>query len=259
MKFKLHRFSIILVLLLVISIGFNIATAVTDGTAEPGSEQDPLITKGYVDEIMEINAAEIAKLKQQLEDLKNQQQSGGSEGFAVLTLETGQTLLSGAGTELVLRSGKATGVTGKDGNLADVTSAKDLTKGTAVVVNHLLISSRDDGRGLKASTKCFLLIRGAYKITGQQQAESSVELPPNDSGSGQTGNDTPVENEPPKGKVNATTGLNVRSEPNTSASSLAILSKGEVVYMLSIEGDWMNIKTSAGISGWVKAEYITMQ
>lgn len=268
MKFKMYKFSFLLVLLLVISIGFNIATAVTVGV-EPGSEQDPLISKSYVDDIMASNTAEVAILKQQLEEqkqqleeqkqqmveLKMQLQSVSSEGFVVLTLEAGQTLLPGGGTELILRSGKATGVSGQNGdNLADVTSAKDLVKGASVVINHLLISSRDDGRGIKASIKCYLLVRGLYKII-EPQTESSIEQPANDGGSSQT---TPVENELPKGKVNASA-LNVRSEPSTSSTILAKVYIGEVVSVLSGQGDWFNIKTSAGITGWVKAQYVTMQ
>ena len=281
MKFKLHKFSIILVLFLVISVGFNIAAALTDG-AEPGSDQDPLISKSYVDDIMANSAAEVALLKQQLEEqkqqseelkkqsdeqkkqideLKAQLQSGGSEGFVVLTLEIGQTLLPGSGTELILRSGKATGVPGQNGDLADVTSAKDLAKGTSVVKNHLLISSRDDGRGLKASAKSYLLIRGAYKINEPQQAESSVEQPAQENGGSQDGNSgTPAENEFPKGKVNASA-LNVRSEPNSNVGThiLAKVYNGELVSVLSGQGDWLNIKTSAGVEGWVLAQYVIMQ
>ena len=253
MKFKLHKFSIIVVFLLVISIGFNIATAITDG-AEPGSEQDPLISKSYVDEVMATNAAEVTLLKQQVEELKTQLQSGGSEGFIVLTMEKGQTLLPGGGTELILRSGTATAVAGQNGdNLADVTSAKDLVVGTAVVKNHLLISSRDDGRGIKASAKCYLLVRGAYKVNEAQQAESSVEQPVQENNS-----NTPAETELPKGKVKASA-LNVRSEPNTTAKILAKVYTGEVVTVLSGQGDWLNIQTSAGVKGWVLAQYITMQ
>lgn len=279
MKFKLRKFSIILVILLIISVSFNIAAALTDG-AEPGSDQDPLISKSYVDEMAADNAAEVTQLKQQLEEmskqleeLKNQQQSGGPAGFEVLTLEIGQTLLPGGGTEIILRSGKATGVSGQNGdNLADVTSAKDLLKGAAIVTNHLLISSRDDGRGLKASGKCYLLIRGAYKINEPQQAESSVDQQPQDNGSQENSSTSqgdssvkqgdnsgsPNENEPPKGKITASA-LNVRSEPSTTAAILAKVYKGDLITVLSSQGDWLNIKTSAGVEGWVLAQYVDMQ
>ncbi len=276
MKFKLRRFSILLVLLLIISVGFNIAAALSDG-AEPGSEQDPLISKGYVDEIMAKNAAEVAQLKQQLEELKNQQQSGGSEGFVVLNMKTGQTLLPGSGTEIILRSGKAAAVSGQNGdNLADVTAGKDLVKGAAVVINHLLISSRDDGRGLKATAECYLLVRGAYKINDPPQAESSVEQTPQETGGDQTNNSggqtgtggdqtnnggdsgTSVEKEPLKGKITASA-LNVRSEPNTNATILGKAYKDDVVTIVTNDGEWWKIKTSSGVTGWVLAQHVKVQ
>ena len=39
-----------LALLLVVTIFFGITQAVANGTAEPGSDQDPLVTKSYVDD-----------------------------------------------------------------------------------------------------------------------------------------------------------------------------------------------------------------
>lgn len=273
MKFKLRKFSILLVLLLIISVGFNIAAALSDG-AEPGSEQDPLISKSYVDEIVANNTAEVAQLKQQMEELKNQQQSGGSEGFVVLNMKTGQTLLPGGGTEIILRSGKAAAVSGQNGdNLADVTAGKDLVKGAAVVINHLLISSRDDGRGLKATAECYLLVRGAYKINDPPQAESSVDQTPQETGGDQTNNSgdqtnngdnqsgnsgTPVEEEPLKGKITASA-LNVRSEPNTNATILGKAYKDDIVTIVTNEGEWWTIKTSSGVTGWVLAQHIKVQ
>lgn len=50
MSRKLRLFSAVGILLLVVSIGFNIAFALPGDTPEPGSDQDPLITKGYVDQ-----------------------------------------------------------------------------------------------------------------------------------------------------------------------------------------------------------------
>ncbi len=268
MKFNMRKFSILLVLLLMISLGFNIVTVFSEGV-EPGSDQDPLVSKSYVDDIIAKNTAEVTQLKQQLAELKNQQQSGGSAGFVVLTVEAGQTLLPGSGTELILRSGKATGVEGSNGKLADVTSAKDLAKGTAAVINHLLISSRDDGRGLKASAQCYLLIRGAYKISGTQEAESSVDVAPQKGDDAQnnntgttggnetSGNGTPG-NETSKGKITASA-LNVRAEANTTAAIRAKAYKDEVISVLSTQGDWLKIKTAAGVEGWVLKQYVEMQ
>jgi hypothetical protein len=156
-----------------------------DGTT-PGSEADPVVTQSYVelkseqtkyyiDNLITKSSQEIADLKTQLEQ-KNQEilklqetvnelsAGGGSEGFQVVLLNKDKTLLTGAGAELIVRSGKVTAVKGTNGGLANVTSAKDLNTGEAVVLNHLLISSRDDGRGIKAGIDSYLLIRGTYTI-----------------------------------------------------------------------------------------------
>jgi len=45
-----------------------------------------------------------------------------------------------------------------------VTAGVDLEQGSNVPKQHLLISSRTDGRGLKITTNSFLLIKGAYQV-----------------------------------------------------------------------------------------------
>lgn len=156
-----------------------------DGTT-PGSEADPIVTQSYVelkseqtkyyiDNLLTKNNQEIAALKAQLEEknqeiLKLQEQvkqfaaGGGDGGFQVVLLNKDKSLLAGSGAELIIRSGKVTAIKGTNGGLANVTSAKDLNTGDAVVLNNLLISSRDDGRGVKAVVDSYLLIRGAYTI-----------------------------------------------------------------------------------------------
>ena len=164
-----------------------LATVFINGSADgtiPGSEADPVVTlsyvelkseqtKYYIDNLTAKSNQEIASLKTQLEQ-KNQEilklqdtvsklaADGG--GFQVVLLNKSKSLLSGAGAEIIVRSGKVTAIKGTNGGLANITSAKDLNTGEAVVLNNLLISSRDDGRGIKASVDSYLLIRGAYKI-----------------------------------------------------------------------------------------------
>lgn len=153
-----------------------------DGTT-PGSEADPVVTQSYVelkseqtkyyiDNLTAKSNQDIAILKTQLEQ-KNQEvlklqetvsELSGDGGFQVVLLNKGKTLLSGAGAEVIVRSGKVTAIKGLNGGLANITSAKDLNTGDAVVLNHLLISSRDDGRGIKAGIDSYLLIRGNYTI-----------------------------------------------------------------------------------------------
>ncbi len=158
-----------------------------DGTT-PGSEADPVVTQSYVelkaeqtkyyiDSLVNKSNQDIAALKTQLEQ-KNQEiaalqekinqlsANGGSgdAGFVVVMLNKDKTLLAGSGAELIVRSGKVTAIKGANGGLANISSAKDLNTGDAVALNNLLISSRDDGRGVKAAIDSYLLIRGSYTI-----------------------------------------------------------------------------------------------
>lgn len=128
-----------------------IVTTVAVGAAgyEPGSPEDPVVTKSYVD-------AQIAAL-----------QSGGEVSAAVFEpvfVETGKSLMGGAGTELILRSGGALAIAkGQDG-LSDVTEGKDLPGTLAVTRNHLLLVPRDDGRGIYAATDIWVMVKGTYTI-----------------------------------------------------------------------------------------------
>ncbi len=128
-----------------------IVTTAAVGAAgyEPGSPEDPVVTKSYVD-------AQIAALKG----------SGGGSGpvFEPVFVEAGKNLIGGAGTELILRSGGALAVAkGQDG-LSDVTEGKDLLGTFAVTKNHLLLIPRDDGRGISAATDIWVMVKGAYTI-----------------------------------------------------------------------------------------------
>jgi len=185
MKITINRKVVAAIIGTSIILTMAFATSFADGTA-PGSEADPVVTQSYVelkseqtkyyiDSLIEKNTQEIAGLKAQLEQ-KNQEilklqetvgqmsTGGGEAGFQVVLLKKDKTLLSGPGAELIVRSGKVTAVKGTQGGLANITSAKDLNTGDAVALNNLLISSRDDGRGIKAAVDSYLLIRGSYTV-----------------------------------------------------------------------------------------------
>lgn len=181
--------AVIIAAILVLSA---VIISAADGVT-PGSEQDPIVTQSYVEQkseqikyyidtlIEKVNsdaqaqAQEINKLKAELE-LKNQEiaeltetvkngGSGGSSRFEVVELAKNQVLIAGEGAEIIPRSGKFSAVYGEKGGLSDITSAKDLKNGEAVVMNHMLIASRGDGRGVKAlADKSFLIIKGSYTL-----------------------------------------------------------------------------------------------
>ncbi len=104
--------------------------------ATPGTTEDPLVSKSYVDNAMSYKPLELAE---------------------------GQSLLGGEGCEVIVRGGFVTALAPKDG-IADVTAGAEIKQGYLAPTNHLLVISREDGRGVKAQKQSWLLVRGKYTI-----------------------------------------------------------------------------------------------
>jgi hypothetical protein len=90
------------------------------------------------------------------------QQTGTS--FVSVQVFAGQTLAGKAGTEMILRSGKATAVCPGDVGLVDSTEGLDLTANNPIAANHVYIIPREDGRGVRMETDGYMMIKGAYDI-----------------------------------------------------------------------------------------------
>lgn len=141
-----------------ILIVFSIFLFSTFVFSEPGSENDPLITLSYFNK-------EIDKLKSYIDNkLLGTSNVGGTTNLEVVELESGQSLIGEAGTEIILRGGKASVIAGELGGISDITEGKDLSMGIMVPANHLLIIPRDDGRGAYVVEDAIFLVRGAYEI-----------------------------------------------------------------------------------------------
>ncbi|MGE5589432.1 MAG: hypothetical protein ACM3ZA_02200 [Bacillota bacterium] len=117
--------------------GFAVGRSASAAGTTPGTDGDPLVSKSYVDQYVQ---------------------------WVPVLVKAGQTMVAEGGTEIVLRSGKATAVEVGGAGLSDVTSAKDLLRGANVPLNHLLLVPRTDGRGVKAVIDSWMLVRGAYAI-----------------------------------------------------------------------------------------------
>lgn len=193
------RFMILIVLALVLS--FPIIHIVQAVTAEPGTDGDPLVSQSYIDlKVNELNtkitelstkageqATKVNDLTAQVKDLtakandlvtKNtalvvandklgqqvKELQALPSKFEKIQVLAGKQLLAGASTELVLRSGKATAIGSKAGGVSDLISGKDLVTGNSVTLNHLLLFPVDDGRGIKAVSDIWVLVKGAYTI-----------------------------------------------------------------------------------------------
>ncbi len=183
---KVKRLHITLITAIILS-AFVLYGIVTAANPQPGSDDDPIVAKSYVDQEVERLSKKINNLSQQqvklletisILEAKINSIDGSSAPqnppaevpassvFKAIQISKGQKLIAGAGTEIVVRSGQATAISGKDGDgLADLTSGGDTSSGMAIKLNHLLVASRDDGRGIKAeSDKVYLLVKGEYKL-----------------------------------------------------------------------------------------------
>ncbi len=117
--------------------GFIVGHQGRASSVAPGSDADPLVARSYVDQYLSLVVVEVAK---------------------------GQTLVGGAGTEIILRSGTARAVASQLGGVCDLTGGRDLPQGELVKTNHLLLVPRADGRGIRADTALFVMVRGPYTI-----------------------------------------------------------------------------------------------
>lgn len=134
--------------LAIVLLVFAVTAAAAAADKAPGSEDDPIVTKSYVD-------SQIAQLK-----------SGGnvSDTYVVVEVKAGQRVLGKGGTEIILRSGEATAIDNGANGVSDITAGKDLMTGQSVGQNHLLLVPKDDGRGIQAITDLFVMIRGPYSL-----------------------------------------------------------------------------------------------
>ena len=124
--------------------------------AAPGDSSDPVITLSYIESVLMPN------IKKLVEDQTAKTQ--GADVFQVVNVAKGHTLLGEAGTELILRMGKAKIVSTPKGGLANVTSGYDLANGTDVPPNSLLIVPLGDGRGMEISEDVIVMVKGNYSV-----------------------------------------------------------------------------------------------
>lgn len=133
------------------------STSQAESGATPGSADDPIVTKSYVDQkVAELVRQELAKV-------------GGSGGTAleVVTVPSGKRLIVTGGSEVIVRSGKAVAYSPDSNGLSDLTDGKDIAPGKPVPANHLILFPRD-GRGIEAdpasANGLIVLVRGTYHI-----------------------------------------------------------------------------------------------
>ena len=129
---------------------------------EPGSEADPLVSKSFVEK-------KIEELMEYIDQKVNGSNSSVVEGaWAVVEVPEGKSLICYGGTEIILRSGRATAISivksGIENGVTDVTAGRDLKMNEEIEQNHLLIIPRTDSRGAYSVTHTYWLVKGDYEI-----------------------------------------------------------------------------------------------
>ncbi len=151
---------------------------------QPGSAQDPLVTKSYVDDKLSQSATKVDQqaivddVMAQIEFLYGDTLSGNNTGsnttatpgqeaaqtYVPVSAKAGQIIVGHEGTEIILRSGTAVGYCPGANGLVNVTQGSELGNGDAVKLNNLLIVPRHDGRGVSVKTDAWFIIKGGYNI-----------------------------------------------------------------------------------------------
>ncbi|MDQ8734038.1 hypothetical protein [Paenibacillus sp. LHD-38] len=138
-------------------VGVNFASPLEaeSNALTPGSAEDPVVTKSYVDE-------QLAKAGDGPTETP-----GANTALEVVTVPAGKTLMAGQGTEVIVRVGKAIAYSSDASGIADLTGGTDLTKGKAVPTNHLLLFPRE-GRGIlpdpNQKNGLTVLVKGSYTL-----------------------------------------------------------------------------------------------
>jgi hypothetical protein len=155
------RWGLIVPAILLLTAGFFLGQAAGANTSSPGSEGDPLVTVSWVEARLAAfsrdGTAGSGSGSAQFTDAESQ-----PFAYELINVPRGAKLLTGTGTEFILRSGRARAIAGAGGGIADLTSGQDLSNNIPIIRNHLLLSPKEDGRGVLMETESIFLIRGAY-------------------------------------------------------------------------------------------------
>ena len=149
----------VLCLMLALAAGVTAYAAVSYG-----SQEDPLITKSYLDEVIQPELERM--LRDELQGAAPGANRTSSGVFELVTLDMGQQLVGTVGTEILLRSGSAQSYAydRSDVALVDTTSAASILNGAVLAANHLYMVSIA-GNGITASSNnTRVLVCGEYSL-----------------------------------------------------------------------------------------------
>lgn len=129
-----------------IAAGF--AVFAFSAAAAPGTDDDPLVSKSYLDSVVYPYI-----------DSK----SAGTS-IEIVNVKKGSSIYCSAGTEYILRGGSANVIATSKGGVCDVTGGYDVADGIEVIPNHMMLVPVADGRGAYVTSDAIFAIRGPYEI-----------------------------------------------------------------------------------------------
>lgn len=143
-------------------------------TNQPGTADDPVVTKSYVDQQIRqaLNGGVPSTPTKDNDDSEakpstNQSSSSNAQTLEIVTVKPGQKLMAAGGTEFIVRIGQAVVYTADANGISDLTDGVDVAPGASVANNHLLLFPRD-GRGLAvkegATGGLTVMVRGSYEL-----------------------------------------------------------------------------------------------
>ncbi|MNN18596.1 hypothetical protein D3C81_1318090 [compost metagenome] len=145
-------------------------------TGQPGTSEDPVVTKSYVDQAIQqalknggttVTTPTTPTTPSTPSKENNDSSTTSSESINIVDVKPGEKLIASAGTEFVVRAGKAVIYSEDKNGVADLTDGIDITNGGVVVNNHLLSFPRE-GRGIQVQEgdthNLTVMVRGGYKI-----------------------------------------------------------------------------------------------
>ncbi|UQZ33860.1 hypothetical protein C2I18_10180 [Paenibacillus sp. PK3_47] len=143
--------------------------------SQPGTADDPVVTKSYVDQQIQkalqggtlATQAPAATTAPAATPAPSSAPAANSDESEIVDVKPGQTLIAGAGAEFIVRAGKAVIYSQDVNGVADLTDGVDLANGVAAPTNHLLSFPRD-GRGITVqegqTLGLVVMVRGAYTL-----------------------------------------------------------------------------------------------
>ena len=121
-----------------------------------GSQDDPLITKSYLDGVVKPQLE--SELQTRLDAAAAELLHSAPGEFATVELTAGQTLRCAAGSQLLTVSGSVQAL----GAFSDTTAGSAVASGGALGANHLCLATEDGG--VRAASAATVLVSGTYRV-----------------------------------------------------------------------------------------------